>query len=209
MLRKIEYQGDFPEMENYIQFSVIEIQTKEVVNDEFTESEEYNVAYLDVAETYQAIVDYETIISYDEEGNEVEVQNPIYETFTVDMDSFSLPATWDEIQNVLYFDFKIKDRLYTFGNTPGAIKVGLQDSIICRTVYEPVTINYGDKGNITQKQSYIKRFEMPTVPPLMVVNGMFTLQNNNDVFVEQYTKEQMTLEDIELYRNGEYIKNFR
>lgn len=209
MLRKIEYQGDFPEMENYIQFSVIEVQTKEVVNDEFTESEEYNVAYLDVAETYQAIVDYETIISYDEEGNEVEVQNPIYETFTVDMDSFSLPATWDEIQNVLYFDFKIKDRLYTFGNTPGAIKVGLQDSIICRTVYEPVTINYGDKGNITQKQSYIKRFEMPTVPPLMVVNGMFTLQNNNDVFVEQYTKEQMTLEDIELYRNGEYIKNFR
>lgn len=209
MLRKIEYQGDFPEMENYIQFSVIEIQTKEVVNDEFTESEEYNVAYLDVAETYQAIVDYETIISYDEEGNEVEVQNPIYETFTVDMDSFSLPATWDEIQNVLYFDFKIKDRLYTFGNTPGAIKVGLQDSIICRTVYEPVTINYGDKGNITQKQSYIKRFEMPTVPPLMVVNGMFITQNNNDEFVEQYSKEQMTLEDIELYRNGEYIKNFR
>ena len=209
MLRKIEYQGDFPEMENHIQFSVIEVQTKEVVIDEFTEPEVYNVAYLDVAETYQAIVDYETIISYDEEGNEVEVQNPIYETFTVDMDSFSLPATWDEIQNVLYFDFKIKDRLYTFRNTPGAIKVGLQDSIICRTVYEPVTINYGDKGNITQKQSYIKRFEMPTVPPLMVVNGMFTLQNNNDVFVEQYTKEQMTLEDIELYRNGEYIKNFR
>jgi len=75
MLRKIEYQGDFPEMENHIQFSVIEVQTKEVVNDEFTEPEEYNVAYLDVAETYQAIVDYETIISYDEEGNEVEVQN--------------------------------------------------------------------------------------------------------------------------------------
>ena len=209
MLRKIEYQGDFPEMENHIQFSVIEVQTKEVVIDEFTEPEEYNVAYLDVAETYQAIVDYETIISYDEEGNEVEVQNPIYETFTVDMDSFSLPATWDEIQNVLYFDFKIKDRLYTFGNTPGAIKVGLQDSIICRTVYEPVTINYGDKGNITQRQSFIKHLEMPTEPPLMVVNGMFTLQNNNDVFVEQYTKEQMTLEDIELYRNGEYIKNFR
>ena len=209
MLRKIEYQGDFPEMENHIQFSVIEVQTKEVVNDEFTESEEYNVAYLDVAETYQAIVDYETIISYDEEGNEVEVQNPIYETVEVDMDSFSLPATWDEIQNVLHFDFKIKDRLYTFGNTSGAIKVGLQDSIICRTVYEPVTINYGDKGNITQKQSYIKRFEMPTVPPLLVVNGMFTLQNDNSVFVEQYTKEQMTLEDIELYRNSEYIKNFR
>ena len=67
MLRKIEYQGDFPEMENHIQFSIIEVQTKEVVNDEFTEPEEYNVAYLDVAETYQAIVDYETIISYDEE----------------------------------------------------------------------------------------------------------------------------------------------
>jgi len=125
------------------------------------------------------------------------------------MDSFSLPATWDEIQNVLHFDFKIKDRLYTFCNTPGAIKVGLQDSIICRIVYEPVTINYGDKGNITQKQSYIKRFEMPTVPPLMVVNGMFTLQNDSNVFIEQYTKEQMTLEDIELYRDGEYIKNFR
>lgn len=208
MLRKIKYQGDFPEMESHIQYSVIEIQTKEVVN-EFEEPEEYNVAYLDVAETYQAIVDYETIISYDEEGNEVEVQNPIYETVEVDMDSFSLPATWDEIQNVLYFDFKIKDRLYTFGNTPGAIKVGLQDSIICRTIYEPVTINYGDKGNITQKQSYIKRFEMPTVPPLMVVNGMFITQNNNDEFIEQYSKEQMTLEDIELYRNGEYIKNFR
>jgi len=208
MLRKIEYQGDFPEMENHIQFSVIEIQTKEVVN-ELEEPETYNVAYLDIAETYQAIVDYETIISYDEEGNEVEVQNPIYETFTVNMDTFSLPATWDEIQNVLHFDFKIKDRLYTFGNTPGAIKVGLQDSIICRTVYEPVTINYGDKGNITQKQSYIKRFEMPTVPPLMVVNGMFTLQNDSNVFIDQYTKEQMTLEDIELYRNGEYIKNFR
>ena len=123
MLRKIKYQGDFPEMENHIQFSVIEIQTKEVVINEFTEPEEYNVAYLDVVETYQAIVDYETIISYDEEGSEVEVQNPIYETFTVDMDSFSLPATWDEIQNVLHFDFKIKDKLYTFRNTPGAIKV--------------------------------------------------------------------------------------
>ena len=209
MLRKIEYQGDFPELQNHIQFSVIEVQTKEVVIDEFTEPEEYNIAYLDVAETYQAIVDYETIISYDEESNEVEVQIPIYVTFTVDMDSFSLPATWDEIQNVLYFDFKIKDRLYTFGNTPGAIKVGLQDSIICKTVYEPVTIIYGDKGNITQKQSYIKRFEMPTVPPLMVVNGMFTLQNDSNVFIEQYTKEQMTLEDIELYRDGEYIKNFR
>jgi len=208
MLRKIEYQGDFPTTEDPIQFSVIEIQTKEVVS-ELEAPEEYNVAYLDVAETYQAIVDYETIISYDEEGNEVEVQNPIYETFTVDMDSFSLPATWDEIQNVLHFDFKIKDRLYTFCNTPGAIKVGLHDSIICRTVYEPVTINYGDKGNITQKQSYIKRFEMPTEPPLMVVNGMFTLQDDNNVFVEQYSKEQMTLEDIELYRNGEYIKNFR
>ena len=208
MLRKIEYQGDFPTMESHIQFSVIEIQTKEVVN-EFEAPEEYNVAYLDVAETYQAIVDYETIISYDEEGNEVEVQNPIYETVEVDMDSFSLPATWDEIQNVLHFDFKIKDRLYTFCNTPGAIKVGLQDSIICRTVYEPVTINYGDKGNITQKQSYIKRFEMPTVPPLMVVNGMFTLQNDNDEFIEQYSKEQMTLEDIELYRNGIFIKNYR
>ncbi len=208
MLRKIEYQGDFPTMESHIQYSVIEIQTKEVVN-EFEEPEEYNVAYLDVAETYQAIVDYETIISYDEEGNEVEVQNPIYETFTVDMDSFSLPATWDEIQNVLHFDFKIKDRLYTFGNTPEAIKVGLQDSIICRTVYEPVMINYGDRGNITQKQSYIKRFVTPTVPPLMVVNGMFITQNNNDEFIEQYSKEQMTLEDIELYRNGEYIKNFR
>ena len=208
MLRKIEYQGDFPTMEEPIQFSVIEIQTKEVVS-ELEAPEEYNVAYLDVAETYQAIVDYETIISYDEEGNEVEVQNPIYETFTVDMDSFSLPATWDEIQNVLHFDFKIKDRLYTFCNTPGAIKVRLQDSIICRTVYEPVTINYGDRGNITQKQSYIKRFEMPTEPPLMVVNGMFITQNNNDEFIEQYSKEQMTLEDIELYRNGEYIKNFR
>ena len=134
MLRKIEYQGDFPTTEDPIHFSVIEVQTKEVVN-EFEAHEEYNVAYLDVAETYQAIVDYETIISYDEEGNEVEVQNPIYETFTVDMDSFSLPATWDEIQNVLHFDFKIKDRLYTFCNTPGAIKVGLQYSIICRTVY--------------------------------------------------------------------------
>ena len=33
MLRKIEYQGDFPEMENPIQFSVIEIQTKEVINE--------------------------------------------------------------------------------------------------------------------------------------------------------------------------------
>ena len=208
MLRKIEYQGDFPTTEDPIQFSVIEIQTKEVVS-ELEAPEEYNVAYLDVAETYQAIVDYETIISYDEEGNEVEVQNPIYETFTVDMDSFSLPATWDEIQNVLHFDFKIKDRLYTFCNTPGAIKVGLQDSIICRTVYEPVTINYGDRGIITQRQSYIKRLEMPTEPPLLVVNGMFTLQNDNDEFVEQYTKEQMTLEDIELYRNGEYIKNFR
>lgn len=208
MLRKIEYQGDFPELENHIQFSVIENQTKEVVND-FEEPEEYNVAYLDVAETYQAIVDYETIISYDEEGNEVEVQNPIYETFTVDMDSFSFPATWDEIQNVLHFDFKIKDRLYTFCNTPGAIKVGLQDSIICRTVYEPVMINYGDKGNIIQKQSYIKRFVTPTEPPLLVINGAFTVQNKNDEFVEQYTKEQMTLEDIELYRNGEYIKNFR
>ncbi len=209
MLRKIEYQGDFPEMEDHIQFSIIEVQIKEVVIDEFTEPEEYNVAYLDVAETYQAIVDYETIISYDEEGNEVEMQIPIYETFIVDMDSFSLPATWDEIQNVLHFDFKIKDRLYTFCNTPGAIKVGLQDSIICRIVYEPVTINYGDKGNITQKQSYIKCFEMPTVPPLMIVNGMFTLQNDSNVFIDQYTKEQMTLEDIELYRNGEYIKNFR
>ncbi len=208
MLRKIEYQGDFPEMENPIQFSVIEIQTKEVVN-EFEEPEEYNIAYLDVAETYQTIVDYETIIYYYEEGNEIEMQNPIYETFTVDMDSFSLPATWDEIQNVLYFDFKIKDRLYTFGNTPGAIKVGLQDSIICRTVYEPVMINYGDRGNIMQKQSYIKRFEMPTVPPLLVINGAFTVQNNNDVFVEQYTKEQMTLEDIELYRDGVFIKNYR
>ena len=208
MLRKIEYQGDFPTMESHIQFSVIEIQTKEVVN-EFEEPEEYNVAYLDVAETYQAIVDYETIISYDEEGNEVEMQNPIYETVEVDMDSFSLPATWDEIQNVLYFDFKIKDRLYTFGNTPRAIKVGLQDSIICRTVYEPVMINYGDRGNITQKQSYIKRLVTPTVPPLLVINGAFTVQNNNDVFVEQYTKEQMTLEDIELYRDGVFIKNYR
>ena len=209
MLRKIEYQGDFPEMEDHIQFIIIEVQTKEVVINEFTEPEKYNVAYLDVAETYQAIVDYETIISYDEEGNEVEVQIPIYETFTVDMDSFSLPATWDEIQNVLYFDFKIKDRLYTFHNTPGAIKVELQNSIICRIEYKPVTINYGDRGIITQRQAYIKRFEMPTVPPLMVVNGMFTLQNNSNVFIEQYTKEQMTLEDIELYRNGEYIKNFR
>lgn len=208
MLRKIEYQGDFPEMENPIQFSVIEIQTKEVVN-EFEASEEYNVAYLDVAETYQAIVDYETIISYDEEGNEVEVQNPIYETVEVDMDSFSLPATWDEIQNVLHFNFKIKDRLYTFGNTPGAIKVGLQDSIICRTVYEPVMINYGDRGNITQKQSYIKRLVTPTEPPLLVINGAFTVQNNYDEFVEQYTKEQMTLEDIELYRDGVFIKNYR
>lgn len=209
MLRKIEYQGDFPELENHIQFSVIEVQTKEVVIDEFTEPEEYNVAYLDVAETYQAIVDYETIISYDEEGNEVEVQNPIYETVEVDMDSFSLPATWDEIQNVLHFDFKIKDRLYTFCNTPGAIKVGLQDSIICRIVYEPVMINYGDRGNITQKQSYIKRFVTPTEPPLLVINGAFTVQNNNDVFVEQYTKELMTLEDIELYRDGVFIKNYR
>jgi hypothetical protein len=76
-------------------------------------------------------------------------------------------------------------------------------------VYDPVTINYGDRGIITQRQSYIKRLEMPTEPPLLVVNGMFTLQNDNDEFVEQYTKEQMTLEDIELYRNGEYIKNFR
>ena len=205
MLRKIEYQGDFPTTEDPIQFSVIEIQTKEVVS-ELEAPEEYNVAYLDITETYQAIVDYETIISYDEEGNEVEVQNPIYETFTVDMDSFSLPATWDEIQNVLHFDFKIKDRLYTFCNTPGAIKVGLQDSIICRTVYEPVTINYGDRGIITQRQSFIKRLEMPTEPPLLVVNGMFTLQNDNDEFVEQYTKEQMTLEDIELYRNGVFVK---
>lgn len=208
MLRKIEYQGDFPEMENPIQFSVIEIQTKEVVN-EFEAPEEYNVVYLDVAETYQAIVDYETIISYDEEGNEVEVQNPIYETVEVDMDSFSLPATWDEIQNVLHFDFKIKDRLYTFGNTSGAIKVGLQDSIICRTVYEPVMINYGDRDNITQKQSYIKRLVTPTEPPLLVINGVFTVQNNYDEFVEQYTKEQMTLEDIELYRDGVFIKNYR
>ena len=208
MLRKIEYQGDFPTMESHIQFSVIEIQTKEVVI-ELEEPEIYNVAYLDIAETYQAIVDYETIISYDEEGNEIETQNPVYETITVDMDTFSSPATWDEIQNVLHFDFKIKDRLYTFGNTPGAIKVGLQDSIICRTVYEPVTINYGDRGIITQRQSYIKRLEMPTEPPLLVINGTFTVQNNNDEFVEQYSKEQMTLEDIELYRNGEYIKNFR
>ena len=208
MLRKIEYQGDFPTTEEHIQFSVIEIQTKEVVN-ELEEPEEYNVAYLDVAETYQAIVDYETIISYDEEGNEVEVQNPIYETVEVDMDSFSLPATWNEIQNVLHFDFKIKDRLYTFGNTPGAIKVGLQDSIICRTVYEPVMINYGDRGNITQKQSYIKRLVTPTEPPLLVINGVFTVQNNYDEFVEQYTKEQMTLEDIELYRDGVFIKNYR
>jgi hypothetical protein len=38
---------------------------------------------------------------------------------------------------------------------------------------------------------------------------MFITQNNNDEFVEQYSKEQMTLEDIELYRNGKYIKNFR
>jgi hypothetical protein len=208
MLRKIEYRGDFPTTEEHIQFSVIEIQTKEVVN-ELEEPEEYNVAYLDVAETYQAIVDYETIISYDEEGNEVEVQNPIYETVEVDMDSFSLPATWNEIQNVLHFDFKIKDRLYTFGNTPGAIKVGLQDSIICRTVYEPVMINYGDRGNITQKQSYIKRLVTPTEPPLLVINGVFTVQNNYDEFVEQYTKEQMTLEDIELYRDGVFIKNYR
>lgn len=208
MLRKIEYQGDFPEMENPIQFSVIEIQTKEVVN-ELEEPEIYNVAYLDIAETYQAIVDYETIISYDEEGNEIEVQNPVYETITVDMDIFSSPATWDEIQNVLHFDFKIKDRLYTFGNTSGTIKVGLQDSIICRTVYEPVMINYGDRGNITQKQSYIKRLVTPTEPPLLVINGVFTVQNNYDEFVEQYSKEQMTLEDIELYRDGVFIKNYR
>ena len=107
---------------------------------------------------------------------------------------------------MLQLDSKIKDRLYTFGNTPGAIKVGLQDSIICRTVYEPVMINYGDRGNIAQKQSYIKRLVTPTEPPLLVINGMFTLQNNNDEFVEQYTKEQMTLEDIELYRNGVFIK---
>jgi len=59
------------------------------------------------------------------------------------MDSFSLPYMGWKIQNVLNFDFKIKDRLYTFRNTPGAIKVGLQRfyHMYATRRMKPVTIN--------------------------------------------------------------------
>ncbi len=103
-----------------------------------------------------------------------------------------IPVTWLDINNVMYFDFRIGDNIYSWTSKPGCIKVGIDsDNSIGIVQYRPFKLN--------NQVSNIKRVVSPKFTPIKCTNGRFTINGvctPSTEFIDATTFEYKTMNDI-------------
>lgn len=150
-----------------------------------------------------------TVEVYDEE-----TETTTYETEVWEPDlSMCEPASWADVTNLLHFDFRIGEILYTYGNTPGATYAGIADGVICIRDYPAFAYRTVDRGAEIERVGHYRRLRHPTVPPLRVAGDRFyihTPEDYDDQEIRIATDPAMTatLADIELWRDGAYVRNY-
>ncbi len=142
----------------------------------------------------------------DDEGNLLfetvdEEQIPIMTTEQVKVDLRSVPGsnvTWNEVNNVLYFDFVIGDNVYSWSNKTGTTKVGVDiDNSIGVVSYKKMKMN--------DSIAKIRRVISPKFTPLKLINGNITIDGvcfANKTFIDAKTNKVRTMSEIKLIRDG-------
>ena len=79
------------------------------------------------------IVDIPTTMTYDDEGNIISEINP---------EEYGSPASWMDVNNPLYFDLQIDNKIYSWDGKEGTTKIALDKSgVIGRVKYLPFKVN--------------------------------------------------------------------
>lgn len=189
VLRKvseIDDTYDFP-------FSVIEQQDDGII----IEFDEYYPVQIQATDDDGTLL-YETKDVIDDTGNIVgEEQIPIMTTKMIKVDVPGEPATWMDVTNPLYFDFKIGNNIYSWTSKPSTTKVGLtNDGSIGIVKYKKIRVN--------NTNSNIRKIISPKFTPLKLVNGKFTINGicrPKQSFVDAKTGQRRIMQDIFLIRD--------
>ena len=146
----------------------------------------------------------------DEDGVEI----PVYESEVYEPDfSAYEEVTWADVKTLILFDFKVGETLYTFRNSPGATHVGIEDEVICIRDYPAFVYRTVDQGAAIEHIGHYRRLRHPTVPPLKLSGDTFyvgSLEDYDDTPFQDATDPSisLTLADIELWKDGAYVKNY-
>jgi len=136
-----------------------------------------------------------TVIEEQPDGTEIEVE--ISDVVEIDIDNIGTPATWMDVNNPLYFDFKIGDNVYSWMQKDGCRKVGITTAGEIGVVsYKPVRIN--------NSPSNIRRIIVPKFTPLKLEGGRFTIGGvcrPEQAFIDASTGGTRTMNDILLVRD--------
>lgn len=131
-----------------------------------------------------------------EEGEVVEVEVEVSSIVEIDTAQIGVPATWGDVNNPLYFDFKIGDTVYSWAPKPGTRKVGItQTGEIGIVTYKQIRIN-GCRSNIRKVIS-------PKFTPLKLEGCKFTINGvcrPEQQFIDATDGSIKTMDDILLIR---------
>lgn len=133
-----------------------------------------------------------------EEGEIVEVEVEVSSIVEIDTSQIGDPASWEDVNNPLYFDFKIGDNVYSWMPKDGFRKVGITET--------------GDVGLVTYKVirinndiSSTRHIITPRFTPLRLENGRFTINGicrPEQKFIDATTGQMRTMHDIMLLRGN-------
>ena len=137
-----------------------------------------------------------TVIEEQPDGTEIEVE--ISDVVEIDIDNIGTPATWMDVNNPLYFDFKIGDNVYSWMQKDGCRKVGLTEiGEVGLVTYKVIRIN----NDISNTRHIIA----PRFTPLRLENGRFTINGicrPEQKFIDATTGQMRTMHDIMLLRGN-------
>lgn len=135
------------------------------------------------------IVDIPATVTYDDEENIISEINP---------EEYGSPASWTDVNNPLYFDLQIENKIYSWDGKEGTTKIALDKSgVIGRVKYLPFKVN--------SKILHTKKVITPSFIPLVVRNGILSVDGNlskSAIFTNAISGETLTLGDVILLRDG-------
>lgn len=182
---KIQEYWEFP-------YSIIETQKDGIIIDI---TEEYSVPVQATDSETGDLVFEEKVVLDPETGEEIETEQiPVMtnEIKTVNAKLYGVAASYQDVQNPMYFELLIGNRTYNWR------EIGIDsDGYIGLVKYKPVTINGKIGGNI-------KKLVLPKFRPLKLVDGKITIDGvytEDAEFKDVTTGEVFTLADIRFIRD--------
>ncbi len=131
-----------------------------------------------------------------EEDEWVEVEVEVSSIVEIDTSQIGNPASWEDVNNPIYFDFKIGSNVYSWAPKTDTRRVGIaQTGEVGLISYKSIQIN-----NVVSNTRHIIA---PKFTPLKLINGRFTINGvcrPEQRFIDANTGETRLMHDIMLLR---------